>query len=388
MTRNRNWILTVATMLTGIACILIAAMMLTQPAYAQDSDDPDGQEEAAPPTNDYCLLCHENTDQVWQLPNGETLSIEIDPAILAGSVHGDSSSEGALLCADCHENFRFPHPVTTSQSIREFRLERYTTCRKCHEDQYTRSQDSVHGAALRNGQEEAATCVDCHGGHDIQHPDEPRERISLTCGRCHGVIFEEYTTSIHGSALIGESNPDVPTCIDCHGVHDIANPTTALFRQRSPDLCAKCHANEELMDQYDISTHVFDSYLTDFHGSTVALFEQEAPGVVTNKAVCYDCHGVHSIQAVSDNEEGVASIRESLVETCRECHPNANEDFPDAWVGHYAPTVDTNAGVFVAGTLYNLLTPLLIGGAAVVVGSSIFRRNRPTETEPTGEEEE
>ena len=53
--------------------------------------------------------------------------------------------------------------------------------------------------------------------------------------------------SIHGDALLTEGNPDVPTCIKCHGVHDINDPTTALARVRSPQLCADCHADEELM---------------------------------------------------------------------------------------------------------------------------------------------
>ncbi|MBK7452544.1 MAG: hypothetical protein IPJ46_02160 [Anaerolineales bacterium] len=39
----------------------------------------------------------------------------------------------------------------------------------------------------------------------------------------------------------------MPTCIDCHGVHNIQDPTTAQFRNETPQLCAKCHANDTLM---------------------------------------------------------------------------------------------------------------------------------------------
>jgi predicted CXXCH cytochrome family protein len=361
----------------GLGFMTVGLLMLNAPmTFAQEE-----AQAPAPASDEYCLLCHSKPDQVWHLPSGETLSLTIDPAVIAASVHGNAS--GALACADCHPNFRFPHTPSLSRTAREFSIERYAVCRNCHEEQYTRSQDSVHGAYLRSGRSEAAMCVDCHGGHDVQLPDQPRQRISLTCGKCHGVIFEEYQQSIHGSALMDENNVDVPTCIDCHGVHDIQNPTTSLFRVRSPELCAKCHADAELMGKYDISTHVFDSYLTEFHGSTVSMFMQEAPGVVTNKAVCYDCHGVHNIQAVRDGEK--SPVRETLVETCRECHPNASDNFSDAWLGHYPATIDSHPGLFVVNNLYDLLTPGIIGLLVIVVGSDLFRRIRQLFTGKKGD---
>lgn len=354
----------------GLLLVGLALMLGASPvSRAQEGDQP------PPPASDaYCLLCHSQPDQVWNLPSGETLPLTIDPAVITRSVHGDALEGGALACADCHGDFRFPHPASTVDTVREFRLERYGSCSSCHLDQYTRAQDSVHGAALRGGRMEAAVCVDCHGGHDIQPPDEPRQRISLTCGRCHGPIFEEYRTSVHGAALMGENNPDVPTCIDCHGVHNIQNPTSALFRVRSPEICAQCHAKPEIMDKYGISTQVFDTYLTDFHGSTVALFEQESPDVATNKAVCFDCHGVHNIRSVDD--EGTAPIRETLLAQCQQCHPDATANFPDAWIGHYPATQDTHPGLFAARNVYQVLIPLTIGFAVIFVGSDLFRRIR------------
>jgi predicted CXXCH cytochrome family protein len=327
-----------------------------------------------PASDAYCLLCHTQPDLVWELPSGEALSVTIDPSVLANSVHGESSAEGALACADCHPDFRYPHPVSLSQTVREFQIERYAICRNCHEDQYTRAQDSVHGEFLRQGRLEAATCIDCHGGHDIQTPNEPRQRISLTCGRCHGAIFEEFRGSVHGAALLDENNPDVPTCIDCHGVHNIQNPMTTLFRTSSPELCATCHADSELMSTYDISTQVFDSYVADFHGTTVELFEHETPGVVTNQAVCFDCHGVHNIQAVDG--EGVSTIRENLLTTCRQCHPSASADFSAAWIGHYPATPETHPLFYYLNALYDILIPGALVLFGVVIVSDLFRRLR------------
>jgi predicted CXXCH cytochrome family protein len=340
-----------------------------------DTDAPaETDTDAEQPSDDYCLLCHSNPDRAWELPSGEVLSLHVDGEVLANSVHGTDNPDGALACADCHANHRFPHQPTTAQNVREFQIERYTSCQTCHEDQYTHAQDSVHGEAISAGQLDAATCVDCHGSHDVQVPNEPRDRISLTCGQCHGSIFTEYRASVHGEALFEEQNDDVPTCIDCHGVHDISNPTATSFRVRSPELCATCHADEELMERYDISTNVFDSYLSDFHGSTVALFDQEDPDAVTNKAVCYDCHGVHNITAADDSKSQVA--KENLLVTCQQCHPNATDDFPDAWVGHFQPTFDDNPALTLVDWFYKIIIPATLGGFVLLVGTDVFGRVR------------
>ncbi len=342
----------------------------TQEAPAANASGGDSSE----PSNAYCLLCHSQPGMTWTLPSGETLSLTVDPQVLADSVHGTANEHGALNCADCHTNMSYPHQPDPAQSIREFQLERYQTCANCHEDEATRSQDSVHATALASGTLEAATCVDCHGSHDIQQPDVPRQRISLTCGKCHGAIFEQYRTSVHGEALLVENNPDVPTCIDCHGVHNISDPTTNLFRVRSPELCAKCHADEQMMAKYNITTNVFESYLTDFHGTTVAMFEQEDPNVATNKAVCYDCHGVHDIQRVDASNSRV--IRENLLTTCRQCHPGATADFPAAWVGHFPPTLESHPLLFVVNTFYSILIPGVIAAFVFLVLTDIYRRIR------------
>lgn len=371
--------------LAGVLLVLVGAMLLwtssttradTAPTTMMVLGDREAQvdEETTKPSNDYCLLCHSRPGRVWELPSGEALSLTIDEQVLAESVHGESNPQGPLVCADCHPDHRFPHPPQTSQNIREFKLERYGACRTCHEEQYTYTQDSVHGVALREGRLEAAVCVDCHGGHDIQPPDEPRQLISLTCGNCHGAIFEEYRTSIHGAALLDESNPDVPTCIDCHGVHNISDPLAAAFRTRSPELCARCHADSELMAKYGISDNVFQSYLSDFHGTTVALFEQEDPDVATNKAVCYDCHGVHDIQAVDSETSHV--VRENLLATCQQCHPDATADFPDSWVGHHAPTLDSHPLLYAVNLFYDILIPGVVGVFLLLIATDLIYRIR------------
>ena len=99
-------------------------------------------------------------------------------------------------------------------------------CTGCHEEIAQRNHDGVHAKAIAEGKLDAATCADCHGNHAIHDPDQPRERVSQTCGKCHSTINDHYAQSVHGAALLGEDNPDVPVCTDCHGVHNIADPTT------------------------------------------------------------------------------------------------------------------------------------------------------------------
>ncbi len=243
----------------------------------------------------------------------------------------------------CHTDIReFPHPENTAETLRDLTLELYTSCKRCHQEKYDASLDSVHGKALAGGNENAAVCTDCHNPHNTQNPSLPRSRIPQTCERCHSEIVKLYEESVHGSALIGEGNPDVPTCIDCHGVHDVEGPSTGPFHLFSPTICEKCHADKELMGRYGISTDVFESYVADFHGTTVTLFEELAPDQETNKPVCIDCHGVHDMKRVDDPESTV--IKENLLGTCQKCHPDATTNFPELLAQPLPPQPGALAG--------------------------------------------
>lgn len=323
--------------------------------------------------NDYCLSCHSQPDLTLTFPNGDTKSLTVDADAFHNSVHGVNNPWNPLNCTDCHQNYTFPHEPVTSQSLREYNLERYTLCVRCHEQEYQKTLDSTHGTALEEGNMDAAVCTDCHGNHDTPPPNEPRQRISHTCQKCHSSIFDEYAQSIHGTALLEESNPDVPTCIDCHGVHNINDPTTALFRVRSPELCAGCHADSDLMSKYDISTDVFETYVADFHGTTVTLFEQQDPNVETNKAVCYDCHGVHNIKAPNDPNAG---IKTNLLATCQKCHPNATANFPDAWTSHFKPSLEHNPMVYLINLFYKIVIPTTVVLLVFLVLTDVYRRIR------------
>lgn len=325
----------------------------------------------------YCVVCHANLEATITLEDGTTLNLQVDQAMLNQSVHGVNNPQGALGCLDCHSEAIFPHVGTRPESGRAYTVQAMQMCTSCHQEQVEELADSVHAEGLANGNLRSATCVDCHGAHDIHPINEeaavhPEVEVN-TCGDCHTTILQEYEASVHGAAML-KGDPNVPTCTDCHGVHGIDRPTTAQSRNRSPQLCADCHADEDLMAQYDISTDVFDTYLQDFHGTTVALFEQQDPNVATNKPVCYDCHGVHNITPADDSKSQAA--KENLLTTCQQCHPGATADFPDSWVGHFKPTREENPAFFAVEWFYRILIPTVLGGFALVVSTDIFARIR------------
>lgn len=360
---RKSLILTYATLF-----VLLVSGGMTSTALA-DSGAP------APPaqgiSDDACLACHNTPGLTTALPSGVELFITVDRVTYKTSVHGRLG----YACVQCHEGIRdYPHPPITADTRREYALQRFLVCQKCHLDKYQAAMDSVHAEALAAGNEQAAVCTDCHGAHDTQSPDRPRTRIPRTCERCHSQIFAQYADSVHGEALLGEGNPDVPTCTDCHGVHTIMGPSEGSFRLFSPQVCAECHADEELMARYGVSTDVFDTYVSDFHGTTVVLFEQTAPDQETNKPVCIDCHGVHNMKRVDDPESAV--IKENLLDTCQRCHPDATTNFPSAWLSHYRPSPENAPVVYFANLFYFIIIPALIGGMAIFVVIDYSKRVR------------
>ena len=314
------------------------------------------------------------------LGNSELLSLTIDPELFKHSVHNEEN----IRCVDCHTSITtFPHPAFQAESRRDVTLRLYQSCKNCHAEQYNLTLDSVHEQALASGDFNAAVCTDCHNPHVQQRLTDPntgailpdaRLEIPQTCARCHNAIYDVYKTSVHGAALTNAGNLDVPTCIDCHGVHNIPNPTTARFRNDVPQLCAKCHTNAQLMARYGISTNVLNTYVSDFHGTTVTLFEQVSPDTPTNKPVCTDCHGVHDISNVDNPATGIA-IKKNLLVKCQQCHPDVTTaSFTDAWMSHFVASPQHFPLVYYVGLFYKIFVPAVIGGMLIFVISDFVRR--------------
>ena len=365
--------------LAGLVLIALAiAGSISQPVRAAQQANP-VKAPSAQVDNSICLDCHNDEDFSLTMPNGEILSLTISESKFRQSIHG----ENEIACTDCHSDFTgFPHADLKADSPREVAITYYTICEQCHAEQYNKVLDSVHQQALASGDKNAAVCTDCHNPHEQGRLTDAatgnllgtaRAHIPQTCAQCHSGIYDAYKYSVHGAALTEEGNMDVPTCIDCHGVHNIQDPTTAQFRNETPQLCAKCHANEELMVAYDLPTNILNTYVADFHGTTVTLFEQNSPDQPTNKPVCTDCHGVHNISKVDNPQTGIA-LKQNLLVKCQRCHPDATANFPDAWMSHYVAGPDRFSLVYYVNLFYKFLIPGVLGGMGVFVVTDFIRR--------------
>jgi hypothetical protein len=350
-----------------IGLVGLAAALFFVPSVAAEPVQSEGSAQGV--DNEICLACHSTPDMTLELPSGELVWLSIDRETFNTSVHGSAG----YACVQCHTDISgYPHPPLTARTRREYVVQRYTACGRCHQDKYDATLDSVHQRALAGGNLEAAVCTDCHGVHDIAHPDEPRSQVPHMCERCHSEIYNLYEQSAHGAALLDEDNPDVPTCVDCHGVHTVEGPTDSQFHLFSPQICARCHTDPELMGRYGISTDVMETYVADFHGTTVVLFEETAPDQETNKPVCIDCHGVHDMRKHDDQESRV--IKENLLQTCQKCHPDATANFPDSWLSHYQPTPERSSVVYFVDLFYKVFIPGVLGAMVVFNLTDIRRR--------------
>ncbi len=121
------------------------------------------------------------------------------------SIHGQLALKGdpyAPLCVDCHGEHRIISPSETASSV--FRQNIPQTCAQCHArpdvmkrygvpaDRVSTFIESLHGIALTFGVKGVATCVTCHGAHDILPAADPRSHVhplnlTKTCsqGGCH-----------------------------------------------------------------------------------------------------------------------------------------------------------------------------------------------------------
>jgi hypothetical protein len=131
------------------------------------------------------------------------------------SVHGVPLAGGnsdPATCADCHSADANPHNVVRvlDPSASTYPRNIAKTCAKCHDDPklmdkygivekvYDSYMRSFHGKAMKLSSETAtihqldtATCVNCHGTHDIKQVADPgapvagMDHLLATCQRCH-----------------------------------------------------------------------------------------------------------------------------------------------------------------------------------------------------------
>lgn len=315
-----------------------------------------------------CLRCHRQNIHV-SFQNGEQRALQVDPAILEASVHNK------LSCSDCHYGFSSEaHPKRHFRSRRDMTIATAEVCRRCHFDKYTKTQDSIHFTRLSQGNLNAPVCTDCHDSHAIAAVGKERVTSANRCKKCHLDIYTIYAKSVHGGALLNEHNKDVPVCVDCHTTHDIQSTHTVEYRERIPEMCSKCHANKEIMGKYGLSTDVMKTYLSDFHGVTLGFYIKQKnllPQQAKSIAVCTDCHGVHNITSTVSPD--ATTVKANLVQRCRKCHANATENFPNAWISHYEPSLQRAPLIFFIGIVYRIFTPIMVIGLLLQILLHVWR---------------
>jgi predicted CXXCH cytochrome family protein len=222
-----------------------------------------------------CTDCHARYDQ--DHPSGKTFASKRAYTIGAystckkchfdtytrtlESVHYELIKAGvdsAPVCSDCHgsHNIQNPHAKRAMMS---------SSCAVCHVSVYKAYAQSVHGKALvEEGNLDVPACADCHTHHQIQQPGTTKFRLGSPgiCVKCHGdkalmgkygistTVAQTYLSDFHGvtASLTRNASPEqqqvVVTCVNCHGMHDIASP-----KLKGPDAmkasvsaaCSKCH---------------------------------------------------------------------------------------------------------------------------------------------------
>lgn len=154
-----------------------------------------------------------------------------------------------------------------------------TVCVQCHMAQTGRAlkpvkpwQGSIHA-------ENGISCNSCHGGdpRDAANAMDPargflgvpkESAIPEFCGRCHVGIKADFLQSAHGRAL----GMGGPTCVTCHGSHDIRKASLELINERS---CSRCHSYErarlirEAMEQTESALVVLSRRIEEFKGKGV-----------------------------------------------------------------------------------------------------------------------
>jgi hypothetical protein len=318
---------------------------------------------SSPHTSGDCLGCHSNQKMAGKFQNGETISLAIAPVEKSDSFH----TQKGVGCRFCHQDQQtYPHKSTTTpacsvchyqmtgttsegeqlvfdlpyEDARALSLSMTGACQQCHSEKFDEVKDSAHTRFQEEGNRYAPVCVDCHNGHKISTVD--RLQVAKVCSQCHLAEYSAYKSSVHGAALEKEFNFDVPTCSDCHGTHRVVGPRDSQFREKAAaDMCGKCHANQELMSKYGLSTAVLSTYLDDVHGQRDLLGRLDKTSFV--KATCYDCHGTHNILSPKNPYSRV--YPDNVQHTCGQCHQDTNISFPAAWLSHKAPDSTNLAGL-------------------------------------------
>ncbi|HHC73121.1 MAG TPA: cytochrome C [Thiotrichales bacterium] len=277
--------------------------------------------QAAPFEDAECLDCH-GVEGFGVPSEGEGFPrlrrLDLDADALSESVHGK------LACTDCHTDIEeVPHRKGDLGTV---------DCVECHERLtgeawspggrsgwlapepprivlYTEHyQDSIHADQSVPGN---ASCATCHTAHYVYPSEDPRAltyRLNSPemCGECHQEAYRAYRNSIHGASIRTPWKGESATCSDCHSSHSVTDLKKTAAHRLVTRNCGDCHLKE------------VEGYMSSTHGQLAWHGNPDA-------ARCKDCHRAHDTRSLNDPAALVA--KDNKLQTCRECHEEANEQF-------------------------------------------------------------
>jgi len=319
---------------------ILLPLILIPVALAAEKDP-----KAEPAAENQCVICH-----------GKGMKKISTPVTL---YRKDIHFAAGLGCHDCHggdpDQPRWHGPKDPGKGFlgKPTPLEIPALCDRCHSDaefmrsfnpslpvdQRAKYATSRHGQLLLNeGDLKVATCVSCHGAHDIRRPTDPVSSVyptnlPATCARCHSdedymagypvattSQYEDFAPSVHGTALLERGDVAAPACNDCHGNHGAFPPEVSSIAH----VCGICHVPNANL------------YNESFHAEIFAGLEE--PG-------CETCHGNHKILHPDES-----FLIEGPNSTCDNCHDDSPDDLGFASAAGMKNTLDSLSTFYTSAT--------------------------------------
>ena len=158
-------------------------------------------------------------------------------------------------------------------------------------------------------------CTGCHA--DLEGKELPHEKPArVKCGTCHATEQEQYVRSLHGKA-IARGDPLAPSCVNCHGNHDIVpvkDSRSAVAPLKVPFICGQCHQEGTPVSRNRPipQDNILENYSESIHGEALL---KKGLSVAPNCATCHTAHLIlpHTDPASSINRRNIAA-------TCTKCH--------------------------------------------------------------------
>ena len=188
-----------------------------------------------------------------------------------------------IVCIQCHTNL----PGKYSEPVKLWR-------------------DSIHA-------ENGIACNSCHGGDPKDSANAmspargflgvPKEAaIPEFCGRCHVGVLKDYLTSLHGKAL-GKGGP---TCVTCHGNHNVIKASLDLINEKS---CSRCHSFKQA-EKIKAAMNETESMILSIEARTAGFKQQGIDADRLEKGLFAVRNSFHSLfHTVDTLHVGTESVR-------------------------------------------------------------------------------